>query len=55
MNRTTDPTTDPLIQIILERRLRKARDERMRRGKLSQRKRKFPKPNIRDFKKEERK
>lgn len=43
-------TTDPLIQIILEKRMRKSLAEKQRVCKLS--KRKSYKPNLRDLKKE---
>ena len=49
MNRTTDP----LVQIISEKRMRESLAEKRRTGKAP--KRKSPKPNLRDLKKGERK
>lgn len=45
-------TTDPLVKIILEKRMRKRIVEMQRTGKL---KNKSTKPNLRDFRKEKRK
>ena len=42
-------TTDPLVDIILEKRMRKKIVEKQRTGKSF--KRQFPKPNLRDLKK----
>ena len=46
-------TTDPLIQIILEKRIKKRIVEMQRTGKSL--KNKSPKPNLRNLKKEKRK
>ena len=48
-----DKATNPLIQIISEKRMREVQAERHRTGKSF--KRKSPKSNLRDLKKEERK
>lgn len=49
MNRTTDP----LVQIVSEKRMRKVLAEKRRTGKPF--KRKSPKPNLRDLRNAERK
>lgn len=46
-------TTDPLIQIISEKRMRNVLSEQHRTGKSL--KKKSPKPNLRDLKREKRK
>ena len=45
-------TTDPLVQIILEKRMRKRIVEMQRTGKSF--KNKSPKPDLRDFRKQKR-
>lgn len=47
--RVMNRTTDPLIQIILEKRMRNVLAEKRRKGKSF--KTKTPKPNLRDLKK----